>query len=281
MANVFWRKPISGGDENNWDQYNDAHILEAIGECNVTIYDNGGTLTISKGRIGINDGTNQGVAILDTEETPSIAGIANSHWAEVYMTVSAGSVSFTVLQMADTDPSIIPSTFTGAYNPEKGGYYIVATRRCIALIWKGSGGNLDGIINVLNNSKGYNGYCYLNNAQTEKMMWQIIKESFRNWAIIDIGDWNMTGFQVVVNHSITNWKKIRNMDVIIRNDPNTGRRVLNTFYNVPDPNLLHGGIREFTSTTITLERRTGGVFDSTDYDSTTYNRGWIYCELAE
>lgn len=148
MANKFWRRPIEGGDENTWAQYNDAHILNAIHYNNLSLYNNGGVLTVSQGRCGINDGTNEGVCIVDTVETVSINPITNGNWAEIYMTVSGSNISFTAINIAGaTTENILPTAFLDSYDRNKGGYYINSTRRCIGIIWKTAGGLLSHIIN--------------------------------------------------------------------------------------------------------------------------------------
>lgn len=279
MANRFYRRPVIGSDENNWAQYNDAHILEAIGECNVTVYDNAGTLTISKGRIGINDGTHEGVCILDTNSTPDTSGVAASHWAEVYMTVSGANVTFTVLQMADTDDWTIPSTFKNAYDYEKGGYYINSARRCIALIWIDSNGDLNGIINVLNNCEGYNGYTYKDDfgdaLQNKKIWWDIKKNVFKKWIDFDIGSWDMDADAFTVIRTGIDKTYLRVTEVYIIGD--TG---------IDWSSLVHGGyVRYYTlglsADRIHLIRNVGGPYDSINFDDNTINRGYVRIEVTE
>lgn len=93
--------------------------------------------------------------------------------------------------------------------------------------------------------------------------------------IIEIGDWNMdTTTSLSVAHNITNWKNIRDVSAIIRNDGDTA------YYNLFDSRDAggnsSGGMSSIDSTNILLTRVTGGLFDGIGYDSTSYNRGWIY-----
>lgn len=91
--------------------------------------------------------------------------------------------------------------------------------------------------------------------------------------IIPIGDWDMDGTDFVnITHGLDR-TKIIDVSARVRNDANDDYRVINT----PDiAGVLYGGVGSIGSTTINLVRITGGLFDSTNYDSTSYNRGWIY-----
>lgn len=89
--------------------------------------------------------------------------------------------------------------------------------------------------------------------------------------IIDIGDWDMNASSnVLVAHGNT-LSKIRGINVLIRNDADTQYETL--FGTVATGDL--GGYAYATSTNIVCVRTTGGRFDNTTYDATSYNRGWI------
>jgi hypothetical protein len=101
---------------------------------------------------------------------------------------------------------------------------------------------------------------------------------------IEIGDWDMditSSISVPSGLSPTILEKVRNISVIIRNDDNTilsdliGKFALATGVSV-------GGSIDgiLTSGNINLSRITGGVYDTSDYDSTPYNRGWILLWIA-
>lgn len=89
--------------------------------------------------------------------------------------------------------------------------------------------------------------------------------------IIDIGDWNMdtSGF-VSVAHGLT-FTNIRAISVIIRNDANTD------YYDFPmyDQTGTNVGSAKAVAASITLSKSSAGFFDSVDFNSTSYNRGWI------
>ncbi len=90
---------------------------------------------------------------------------------------------------------------------------------------------------------------------------------------IDIGDWNMDSTtDISVAHGLT-LSTIRFVSITIRNDADSA------YYPISGRSdttaALDAQIRSLNSTNVTLRRSTGGPFDGTDYDSTSYNRGWI------
>lgn len=92
--------------------------------------------------------------------------------------------------------------------------------------------------------------------------------------IVEIGDWNMDATTSVgVAHGITDWKKIRGFEVVIRNDAD------NLYYNLyvtsGGSNTVQGSVDTFDSTSVTLSRFATGTFDNAGFDSTSYNRGWV------
>ena len=103
--------------------------------------------------------------------------------------------------------------------------------------------------------------------------------------VIDIGDWNMyqTGGgsgsdQIDINHGLT-LANIRQVRVLIRNDANT------LYHHDGDAPIGGSGAVEFgifniTSTQVRLITKIGGSFDSTDFNATSYNRGWITITYA-
>ena len=94
--------------------------------------------------------------------------------------------------------------------------------------------------------------------------------------VIDIGDWDMvTNSLKDVTHGV-NYKKIRGIEVTIRDDDDDNYDMFDgsnashvTFGHILGP----GGTGIGSTTDIRLLRET--YFDNTDYDSTSYNRGWV------
>jgi len=92
--------------------------------------------------------------------------------------------------------------------------------------------------------------------------------------IINIGDWQMnTDDTVVVAHGLSNYKKIRSVSVVIRDDNDVN--YFDFASTVTAGFAPCGAINGITVTSITLFRYNLGTFKSNDFDSTSYNRGWI------
>ena len=95
--------------------------------------------------------------------------------------------------------------------------------------------------------------------------------------IIDIGDWNMdVDSTVSVSHGISDFKKIRSIEIIIRDDGDNFYTILNA---VNTTGAIEGGVGLFDGTNIILTRTSGGLFDATGFDSTSFNRGFITVEF--
>ena len=93
-----------------------------------------------------------------------------------------------------------------------------------------------------------------------------------NQTVIDIGDWNMdTTTSVSVAHGLTH-TKIRGIEVIIRNDDDTRIGPLRDDHGT---SVYAAPPIYANSTNIVMTIFTGGIYDNTTYDSTSYNRGWI------
>lgn len=92
--------------------------------------------------------------------------------------------------------------------------------------------------------------------------------------VIDIGDWNMDSTtQVDVAHGLSDFKKVRSVSAIIRDDTDVLYCDFATCMAYVSGTISQG--INFTTTNVRLIRHTGGIFDTTAFDSTSYNRGWI------
>lgn len=94
--------------------------------------------------------------------------------------------------------------------------------------------------------------------------------------VIEIGDWNMVSTSSVsIAHGISDYRNIRSVNVIIRADSGGSNVVvpLNNF-NFSTGNMS-GGVYLVDSTDVNLRRKSGETFDDADFNSTSYNRGWI------
>lgn len=92
--------------------------------------------------------------------------------------------------------------------------------------------------------------------------------------IVDIGDWNMDASgSVSVAHGIADYSKIRTVDVMII--PDAATTLIPLVIGSSPAGATAGYIGQITSTNIILFRVAGASFDSVDYDSTSFNRGYI------
>jgi hypothetical protein len=95
---------------------------------------------------------------------------------------------------------------------------------------------------------------------------------------IEIGDWNMnTTASATVAHglSATVWKKTRHIEIVIRNDADT--EYYTDSHDEATTSAGAGGVEvnKIDSTNVTLNRASPGAFDSTSFEDTSYNRGWV------
>ena len=88
--------------------------------------------------------------------------------------------------------------------------------------------------------------------------------------IIDLDDWDMVATSFLfVPHGITDGHtKIRDVQCIIRKDSGEN----NVIWKIDSEG---NGTLSWDETNIVPSRDAGGVFNSTTYDETSYNRGWI------
>jgi hypothetical protein len=93
--------------------------------------------------------------------------------------------------------------------------------------------------------------------------------------IVEIGNWDMTATTFVdIPHEISDFKKIRGVSAIIRNDADTTHYPIARFDTVTE--AVIAGISSITSTYIELNRKNGSPFDNGAFDSVGgYNRGWV------
>ena len=150
MANTFYQEPIDGGDLDNWGRKDQEQPRRSIGEISCKLYDDSGTLKCKVGRVGFDDGSKKGTVYIDTETTISLAGVSNSNWALVEISVSGTTPTIAATDLSGaTDESQVYTTFTSFYDQEKGGFYVTATKRVIGLVYKDSGGSLSSILNCM------------------------------------------------------------------------------------------------------------------------------------
>jgi len=104
------------------------------------------------------------------------------------------------------------------------------------------------------------------------------KTAVLNTKVIDIGDWDMDAGPTTlgVAHGVT-LAKIRTISVLIRNDAD------NTYWDflLSDGSTANNTEIRATSVLINLQKAVGGFFDSTNFDNTPFNRGWITIQYTD
>jgi hypothetical protein len=91
---------------------------------------------------------------------------------------------------------------------------------------------------------------------------------------IPIGDWDMDlNGQVSVAHGLTYSQIIGLVSCSIRADASVGDSLIPIWY--ASGGVPQGTVSIINSTNVVINREAGGVFDSINYNQTSYNRGWI------
>ena len=211
-------------------------------DISITNYDNDTAPQVTAGSIFVNNGAQFENTTLATPT--GYAGLTNSTIFYLYYDESGGVFIF-----SNTAP-----TFSDA----KQGWYN-GNDRAFFEMFKDSGGTL-----------------YQRKRIFEKQLQQPIALSTK---IIEIGDWNMNGVvSVDVLHGLTDYKKVRSISVIIRDDNDSNYFDLQ---RASTTGVMAGGINIINATEITVMRQTGGSFDNATYDSTSFDRGWITIQYEE
>ena len=108
----------------------------------------------------------------------------------------------------------------------------------------------------------------------------IRNENGYSTTVLNIEDWDMStatgSAAVVVSHGLSTdeWQTVRNIQAIIRDDTNAAHYPIGTINNA-GTGAVNGAIEGWDSSAFNLIRYTTGFFDSADFNSTSYNRGWI------
>lgn len=173
---------------------------------------------------------------------------ANDNWYDILLTPVNNT--FTVSFIARN---------TGVWSDSKQGLYS-GNNRVVACVYRDGSGNFinKNILNIANRD------CTIK---------------------IELGDWNMdTTNEITVAHGLT-FSNIRSISGLVRDDSNTYRYSIGGADNNGAIQIwfVANAIGDFSidATTIHIRRLSAGMFDSADFDATTYNRGWITitCEV--
>ena len=98
--------------------------------------------------------------------------------------------------------------------------------------------------------------------------------------VIEIGDWDMdTDVSVIIVHGLATgiFRNVRRVEAMIRNDADSVFSPLDS-YDPIETDPVGGGVSGISSLAVILSRSDTGKYDDTDYDSTSFNRGWITIE---
>jgi hypothetical protein len=93
--------------------------------------------------------------------------------------------------------------------------------------------------------------------------------------VIEIGDWNLDSSVIVnVSHGLSA-SKIIGVTGIIRNDLDTQRYTISQVNEISEYDTI-GVAFSYIGSFIQIGRQAGSpTFDTADFDSTSYNRGWL------
>jgi hypothetical protein len=99
--------------------------------------------------------------------------------------------------------------------------------------------------------------------------------------LITMGDWNMDSTSnISVAHGLT-LAKIIGCRVLVRNDADTERRTIFGSFTNGSTTEWNATIAQIDATNVHIVRESSGIFDSANYDSTSYNRGWIILDYID
>lgn len=290
--NNFVALSVVGGSLNTWGTTLNT-LLQAggIGALTAELYNDGGTLKLSKGKIGINNGvaTGIGVCIIDTITTISTAGMTAGLWHAIEVSVSGTAVTISITPIVGaSDESMIDAATKAAYDYEKTGYYLTASKRLIGVVFLRAALALGRIVNCESGKLGFKGII---TEDTYDSTGSIVVRYIAK-KIVDIGDWNMrktagggtTAKQVTHNIGTRPTGGVVSIIGFIRDDSGSYYHPILGGYPLlgsvnPEGlgavNTMQIKICEIDNSNIVLIATTGSSFDSTNFDATSYNRGWI------
>ncbi len=200
---------------------------------------------------------NLGMTAMSTVSVPTFTGDVEVNGALVSFSTESGAnwagigASSDVWVYVTSNGTVLYSTAAPAWDLAKGGWYN-STSRAAAWIRKDSG----------------NAYRYKHFLPTEQGAAIYLEE------IVDIGDWNMDAdASVDVAHGLS-LGDIRSVTIMVRaDDGNTQFIGIGHPYVVTSPGLY---IDSINATNVSLGRTSGSAFDGVNFNSTSYNRGWIF-----
>lgn len=273
---TFYRRPVVGADENSWGPFVLQLMDDSRGANTCRLYNDGGDLKITAGKIGIDDGTVIGVCDV-TAETIDMSGVSAGNWAKIELSVSGSAYT---IEIADITGEIsfvtIPDPVKAAYVASKRGYYLTATKRLIGVARKAYTGDLSFIYNTENGIFGFKETEIITTHDTSLDVSDCYLRKFQ----FDIGLWDMDSTQDknVAHPFSTEFTQVRSVDIIINADSGLAVFNLMTMTNAADPDLISGGLYIVNSSNFILSRRGSGIFDNNGFND-SISRGWLVATL--
>lgn len=208
MSDIYIREPTDGGDAGVWAEYELAQNRLAKGVLSCKLYDDSGTLKLTVGQIGFDNGSGNGIVLVRNINTIDISGITNSRWFTVEMTRTGSTPSFTAVELAtDTNPAVFPTNVDSYYDNEKGGYYRISTARIIGLGYVDSSGGINGIVNMLSVTEGYRGFVY-NNDVAHNITYYYNRDYGDDIGMIEAGTNSSGAWQKYKDGVIRQWMEV-------------------------------------------------------------------------
>jgi len=151
MANLFYKEPTIASDLGIWGTKELRQNQATMGLITAKIYNDSGVLKLTTGVVGLNDGSMNGTFIFDSVSTLDFSGVTNGYWFTIELSRTNATPVFTCTRIESATSQGVSPVIDTYYNPLKGGYYITATKRLIALAWKTAGGLLEAVFNLMSN----------------------------------------------------------------------------------------------------------------------------------
>lgn len=98
---------------------------------------------------------------------------------------------------------------------------------------------------------------------------------FFKMAVIDLGDWNMDSTPNIAVVLPVNVEKVHSYGVAIYGDGNVGKYSMGLIA-VATNSELYLLTEGYGSNSVAIERRNAGIFDNTNFDQTSFNRGKLF-----
>lgn len=298
MSNTFYRKPIEGGDQDGWAPFAEAFMEIAIGEITCNLYYENGKIKISKGRIGIDNGSLKGSIIVDTIVSLDFSAIGLDNWAKIEVSVSGTVPTFTIEEIVGaTDRTAVPTEYTGAFDLEKGGYYLSSTKRCIGLYYRaGVSSSRYGIIVQKDHGKeGYKGVLDLYGGGGGHFAFAEVEEDYtyhirttdsfamtkKVRVICTIPGWDMpTDASKVIDiyYDVDKWSQVIFIDAYIIDDGQTLAYSIN--HNINTTGATFTNV-DTVNNRVTLTRGATSIFISPNYNDDSIVRGWVIIDIIQ